>query len=536
MKINSIPTSSSVKLPQINNHQKILITQPDDKGFAQDQADKIIQGLYLRNQLKLKPWEKDSFKNIYQSSGKSNHQILHNLKIRVRSSKTINTEQLSNNRYFNDEESKSINDSQEIIKQIKLNSDIRKQYNQPSPNIKAYTIDTKEICKSNMLSEYINIERDKMQKRLNDYEKALKREIKDLNKDIFKFEQYSTNELLKRNLKYKYIFDIESNRKNLSLKIKKLLQENRAILDEMPKILKSINGKKIYVNFIHKLFGGEPELAHCNLDNINFVILKEEQLHEITNMVQSEMDKTASQEDVLSHSTEDDLIQNVNKLDVVFKVLEEEIMNTLSIKEKILKEISIFEEEGENEKNYIKNNIAQREKEYEKLLEEYETEKENIQIISFSKGDYINYMRKLHIELFEFVKDCIVKNKSDIDEYNIGDKIIMPVLKDITNKERTIERLISEMEKFSKEDKVLFNNSVSKIKKENKITKIYQEKNKRDLENSQRNAKILEKINKLIITGKHKYRNPLPLNIVKNKNSNAKELKTEQTDIKLIYY
>ena len=64
MKINSIPTSSSVKLPQIKNRQKILITQPDGEGFAQDQADKIIQGLYLHNQLKLKPWEKDSLKNI----------------------------------------------------------------------------------------------------------------------------------------------------------------------------------------------------------------------------------------------------------------------------------------------------------------------------------------------------------------------------------------------------------------------------------------------------------------------------------------
>ena len=265
MKINSIPIYSSVKLPEIKNRQKLLITESDDRGFAQDQADRIIQGIYLRNQLKLKPWEKDSFKNIYNSSGKSNHQILHNLKLRVPSSKTINTEQLTkkkNNRYFNDEESKSINDSQEIVKQIQLNSDIRKQFNQPSPNIKAYTLDTKEICKSKMLSEYINIERDKMKKRLNEYEKALKNEIKNLNKDIFKFEQYSTNELLKRNLKYKYIFDIEANRKNLSFKIKKISQENRTLVDEIPKYLKSINGKKIYVNFIHILFGGESELTH----------------------------------------------------------------------------------------------------------------------------------------------------------------------------------------------------------------------------------------------------------------------------------
>ena len=369
MKYNSISTSSSVKLPVIKVHQKLLITEPDDKGFAKDQSNKIIQGLYLRNQLKLKPWEKDSFKNIYKSSGKSNHQILQNLRQRVRSSKTININELSNKRYFNEEESKSIDKSQEIVKQIQLNSDIRKKFNQPPPNIKAYTVETKEICKNNMKSEYIKIERDKMQKRLNDYERALKNEMKNLERDICKFEQYSTNELLKRNLKYKYIFDMESNRKNLASKIKKLTQEYHALQDEIPKILKKINGKKIYVNFIHKLFGGEPELANCNLDNMNFLIMKDEQLHAVTNMVQSEMDKTANQENVLVTSTEDDLIQNVNKLDVVFKILEENIMKTIAVKEKILKETVIMQENGEKEKENIKNDISQREKEYEKYLE-----------------------------------------------------------------------------------------------------------------------------------------------------------------------
>ena len=50
MNINSISTASSVKLPKLKNHQKLLITEPDDKGFAKDQADKIIQGINLRKQ------------------------------------------------------------------------------------------------------------------------------------------------------------------------------------------------------------------------------------------------------------------------------------------------------------------------------------------------------------------------------------------------------------------------------------------------------------------------------------------------------
>ena len=73
MEINYIPTSTSFKFPELKNNQKFLITQPDDKSFAQEQVDKLIQGMYMRRQLKLKPWEKYSYQNIYKSSGKSNH-------------------------------------------------------------------------------------------------------------------------------------------------------------------------------------------------------------------------------------------------------------------------------------------------------------------------------------------------------------------------------------------------------------------------------------------------------------------------------
>ena len=47
-----------------------------------------------------------------------------------------------------------------------------------------------------MLSDLINIERDKMQKKQIEYEKALKNEIKSLNNDIFLFDQFTTNEML----------------------------------------------------------------------------------------------------------------------------------------------------------------------------------------------------------------------------------------------------------------------------------------------------------------------------------------------------
>ena len=92
------------------------------------------------------------------------------------------------------------------------------------------------------------------------------------------------------------------------------------------------------------------------------------------------------------------------------------------------------------------------------------------------------------------------------------------------------------MEKYSLEDHTVFNNSVAKIKNENKILKYISDKNNRDIENSLRNAKILEKMNKIIITGKNKYKMPSPLSLLKKQNNKKKELKTESSDAQLLQY
>ena len=536
METNYIPTSTSFKFPELKNKHKFLITQPDDKGFAQEQVDKLIQRIYMRRQLKLKPWEKHSYKNIYKSSGKSNHEILQNLKTKINSSSTINIEELTNNKYYKDYELKTINDSKEISKEIKLNSEIRRKFRQPSANIKAYTMETKEKCKTNMLEDVIKLEKEKMKKKLFEYERALQNEINNLDKDIYNFEQFTTNETIKKHQSNAYINSIESNRKKIYIKIKQLTQETSTLKDEIIRVLRRINDTKIYVNFIHKLFGGEPELSKIDLDNYNFMNLKENEIHSLTKMIENEMNKNDKQEDILLNSAEEDLIKNMDKLDIVFKVMEEKIMKTLAQKEKIRNEIISIKENGENEIEYLKQLIVKRDKEYEEILKEYKIEKNNVDSISFSSEKYNNFVRQLHMELFETAKNIPFKNRSDIDEYNVVDKIIKPTLKQITNKERKIDSLLIEMETLSNQDKDLFNKSVIKIKNENKIVKYYEEKNNRDIANSLRNSKILDKINKIIITGKHKYKLPVPLNIIKKRRNEKKELETEPIEYKMLYY
>jgi len=530
--------STSVELPELNTRQKFLITEPDDKGFAQEQVEKIIQNLYLQQQQKLKPWQKDSYKHIYSSSGKSNHQLLQNLRNRVNSGKAANLSNISNNRYYKENELKTINNSQEISKHVLNNSEIKLKYKPPLTDLKKYTEQTKQMCKNNMLSDLIRIERNKMQKKQIEYNKALKYELESLNKDILKFERYATSEFIQKNQISKEYNIIKSNIKILAEKIKHLSQEYHSIKVDMQRTLKNINDKKIYVNFFHKLFGGEPELKKINLEDLNFHNLNDNELHSITLKIDSEMKKYKSQENLLIEATQEEFSEGAdsNKIDITFNIMEGNIMKTLEAKEKIRNELVSMTNNWEKEKEEFNYMIKQNEKEYKILMDEYLREKKNVELISFNSNGYNNYMKKLHIELFECIKDAIINNKSDINEYNIIDKIVMPNLDEIKIKENKIDNLLFEMEKYSMEDSTLFNNAVTKIKNENKILKYMSDKNNRDIENSLRNAKILEKVNKIIITGKNKYRMPAPLSLLKKQNNNKKELKTESSDLQLLQY
>ena len=132
--------------------------------------------------------------------------------------------------------------------------------------------------------------------------------------------------MFENNKKSKYMNNIESNKKNLTQEIKALSQEYHSIKAEMQRTLKNINDKKKYVNFVHKLFGGEPELANCNLDDINFQNLNDNELHSLTNKTENEMKKSKSEDNILITSTDEELLGNINKLDIVFKIMEKNIL------------------------------------------------------------------------------------------------------------------------------------------------------------------------------------------------------------------
>ena len=333
--------STSLKLPELKI-QKFLITEPDDKGFAKDQYNKIVNRIQIQKQLKLKPWEKD-LDNIYSSSGRSNHELFQNIKTKIKS-KTIDLDEISyNNEFYKKEQLNTINDSMKISNQIKLDSYIKRKIKLPIASLKRYVLETKQICKNKLITDIVKNERNIIHRKQNEYDRALKQEIKNLERDIMKFELYSTNEMFDRNQKFKYINNIESKKKSLLEEIKDLSQEYHSLKANIQKLLRYINEKKIYVNFVNKLLGGESKLTNFNYDGINIQKMEDYELHLLVNKIKKEIQKNNLDENIFISQTDEELMENINKIDIIFKIMEEKILKTLSNKENIRQELIDFE-------------------------------------------------------------------------------------------------------------------------------------------------------------------------------------------------
>ena len=531
MKFSSL--SASLKLPDLKI-PKFLITEPDDNGFAKDQYNKIINRIYTKRQLQLKPWEKD-IDNIYSSSGKANHEILQNLKFKSRS-KTIDLDDFSNNEFHNRNQLITINDSLKISNQIKLNSHIRKKIKLPPSSIKTYISDTKQMCKNKLLTDIVRKEREKIYKKQNEYENALKQEIKTLNKDIFKFELYAANELFEKNQKFNYINSIEKRKKNLVEEIKNLSQEYHSLKANIQKLLRYINEKKIYVNFVNKLLGGEAKIGNLNLDGINIQRMEDDELHFLIMDIDVELKKNNIEGNIFITATDEELMESINKIDIIFKVFEDKILKTLSNKENIRKEILVLKENEKEIKKELELRILEEEKEYQEIKKEYDEEEDSNNFKSYSSGDYDKYIRMLLKDFYCYLNKDFIKSRDDIDEYNIIDKIVKPAISNIKEKENQIDEFLSNMEKFSEEDYELFSKSINKVKNENKLKKYYKEKENRELQIRLKNSKIMEKFNKIFVKERNKFKMVAPLSIFKKPANTEKKLTTENDDFKLIYY
>lgn len=526
--------SASLKLPDLKP-QKFLITEPDDKGFAKDQFDKIMNRMQNQKHLKLKPWEKE-LDNIYSSSGRSNHQILQNVKMKNRA-KTIDLDDISNsNEFYKQDQLKTINDSLQISKQIKMNSYIRNKIKLPIASLKSYISETKQIVKNKMITDIVKNERNKIFRKQNEYDMALKQEIKNLNKDILKFELHATNELFEKNQKFKYMNNMEKKKKNLLNEIKELSQEYHSLKANIQKLLRYINEKKIYVNFVNKLLGGESKIGNLNLDDINIQKMEDSDLHFLIVDIEVELKKNNIEDNIFIAATDEEIAESINKIDIVFKILEDRILKTLSNRENIRQEIIEIKNDQEKIRKELESRLLEVKEEYQNTTKDYEGEEDNNYFKLDSPEEYNIYVRDLLKDFYGYLNKDFIKKKEEIDEYNFIDKVVKPTILNIKDKEKQIDHLLLNLEKYSEEDPSSFNKCINVIKNENKLRKYNREKKNREIQLKLKNDKIMDKFNKIFVKERNKFKMLAPLSIFKKSKNIEKELKTESADFKLIYY
>ena len=290
------------------------------------------------------------------------------------------------------------------------------------------------------------------------------------------------------------------------------------------------------MNFVNKLLGGESKMANINYDGINIQKIEDNELHSLVNKIKNQIQKNNLDENIFVSATDEELMENINKIDIIFKIMEEKILKTLYNKEKIRQELIEFEKNQKIVLAELKSRIEETEKEYENIMKEFNEEKDNANLKSHSPEDYNFFIRTLLIDFFSYLDQDFVKSKDDVDEYNIIDKVVKPAIDNIKYTENQIDDLLSTMEKYSEEDPELFNKCLNKIKNENKLKKYYRERENRDMQIKLKNNKIMEKFNKVFVKERNKFKMLAPLSIFRKPKSIVKHLKTESADFKLLYY
>ena len=132
---------------------------------------------------------------------------------------------------------------------------------------------------------------------------------------------------------------MEKKKKNLLNEIKELSQEYHSLKANIQKLLRYINEKKIYVNFVNKLLGGESKIGNLNLDDINIQKMEDSDLHFLIVDIEVELKKNNIEDNIFITATDEEIAESINKIDIVFKILEDRILKTLSNRENIRQEI-----------------------------------------------------------------------------------------------------------------------------------------------------------------------------------------------------
>ena len=528
---------NSTKFPKIGKRKILksdtfLTSTADDFCFAKAQLSQIDDNINFQERIKKKPWER-MYNNIYNKPGKSNRQIISLIKHNNKVKSSFNLD-WKDQHFYTQTEVGNINESNNISTQVRTFSEIQNKYNKQRTYLDSFVSDNKKIFINKILINIMKKEQNKIINKGKNYQKALKEADMHLSTDIKEFSNFVDSQNLVRS---KNIFDLDKIVQiNLHLvdEIKNLSAEYNFIIHEIKKYLKLLVDLKYYSENIHHIIGGESEIMRCSeLDNIDYKNMSENDIIKILSQIKKEfnIDQGLLFENNIFNIQKKPFDDQL-KLESLFKLLEQNIRNILNKKNLYDEEIDEIQKEGKTSVEELNLKIYNLQNEYLLYLKEYEIEKKNIQNFCSDpyEENYIKYACKLLKEIDNFIKQTNgIKIKNvEINEDSIFTDAAIPTIKYLQKKESQINELHVQMEGYHKEDPELFNRVVINQKNYNRRIKLLNEKKVLEMKHLLRNKNIIDKLNKVIIKGKQRYKVPPPL---KQHRSVDKKNNNDENDI-----
>ena len=521
-------------------HHSLFMTISDDMGFANKQIEKIEEIVKKDKENEQKPWKKNILNNIYISNGKNNYQILKELTQRFKIIKNDDISKLdwSKQSYLNNKQINQIKEGNKISKRVLEKVEIE------------FILQTKNISLNNIKMKLIKNERKKVFQKEIDYQNALDYEKKSLEKDIDNFDVYKLE--TKQRLKNDEIILVKLIQKNKLLyeENKKLAHEYKYIIEEIIRYIKLIINYKTYASFVHTLIDQENKILNVNLNEyINYKNWTEKDLNTYIKKALNELNLYLKEISLNENTL--DLLSDNNRLEILFQIMEDNILQVFKEKEKFEKE----------EKRIMDENM----KKYDKLMKDYENNKAKYEItmaeindekIKISKYnvdpelfDYYNEMTILLDQICNFIllSDDQKELKKSMSQPNFtsssnqnnnsfNPKLVKKSVEFLKQKQFYVQDLIDELEGYDKEDHEFFKVIINEAKINNRILRREIENQRQIKQQIIKRENLLKKYRKSIIKQKCKLKEQIPYHIIKERSKHIVKYKPESTSENLLFY
>ena len=542
--------SREIKIkPKFNRN--IFVTISDDLGFANKQIEKIEDIVKKDKVNEQKPWEKKVF-NIYKLNGKTNYQILKEFTQRFKIIKSNDIAKLdwSKQNYLSNRQVNQILVGNKISKRVLDKMKINQKVSDKKTYLNEFISETKNISFNNLKMKLIANERKKVSQKEKDYENALDYEMKSLEKDIESFQLYKIG--AKQRMKNDELTLIKLIQKN-----KELYEENRRqsheykyIVEEIIRYIKLIINYKTYASFVHTLLDQDSKILSVNLNEyINYKNWTEKDLNIYIKKALDELNLYLKE--ILFNENALAILSDNNRLEILFKIMEDNILQVFKQKEKLEEEDKRITEENTKIYDKLMKDYENNKSKYAIYLTELEEEKKKLQKFNIDPElfDYYSEMFILFNDISIFIisdqekqlkknmsqSNLTTKQSEDNSEYTLR-KNMNECIESLKQKQFYVQGLINEIELYQKEDPELLKIIVNEIKINNRINRRKKEKQKNIEKDILKRKNLVKKYRQNILRQKFKFQEPIPYHIIQERKKHVVKYKPDTTFTNLVFY